>query len=459
MITLLTFWFTRTAPVTRRAYVATGVTLAVLKYAVDAALVWIGAGLVWTPADYVHSAPLALNWPLARADAWLLPVLLIWTLPFIWIGVTLTARRARDAGWSEWLCFLFFVPYLNYALMALLSLLPSAAVSAPVRADGAAPPAPSTAREGQVGDALVAGVVGVLIGLAMTWLSVVIVRAYGAAMFFGAPFAVGVSTAFVYNLRSPSTLSRTNGVVAGTLAICGLAFLVTGTEGAVCLLMALPIAIPIGLLGAFLGRVFALGPGRDARPSILGLVALPLWILLEPAGATGHILHEVRSSIEIAASPDVVWPRVIAFDPLPAATELVFRIGVAAPESAHIDGAGVGAVRYCVFSTGAFVEPITRWEPGHRLSFDVTSSPPPMREWSPYPDLHPPHLDGFLRSRRGEFRLVALDGGRTRLEGSTWYELEMGPEGYWQMFSDVIIHRIHMRVLAHIKHEAEQGGR
>ena len=149
----------------------------------------------------------------------------------------------------------------------------------------------------------------------------------------------------------------------------------------------------------------------------------------------------------------------MAFDPLPAPTELVFRLGVAAPERARIDGAGVGAVRYCVFSTGTFVEPITRWEPGRRLSFDVTASPPPMREWSPYGNLHPPHLDGFLRSRRGEFRLVALDGGRTRLEGSTWYEIEMGPEGYWQMLADDLIHRIHMRVLEHIKHEAEQGAR
>jgi hypothetical protein len=108
-----------------------------------------------------------------------------------------------------------------------------------------------------------------------------------------------------------------------------------------------------------------------------------------------------------------------------------------------------------VFSTGAFVEPITRWEPGRRLSFDVVESPAPMRELSPYRDLSPPHLHGYLRSRRGEFRFVDLGGGRTRLEGSTWYEIEMAPEGYWQIFSDALIHRIHLRVLQHIKAEVE----
>jgi hypothetical protein len=43
------------------------------------------------------------------------------------------------------------------------------------------------------------------------------------------------------------------------------------------------------------------------------------------------------------------------------------------------------------------------------------------------------------------------------IEGSTWYELSMAPEGYWQLFSDAIIHRIHRRVLDHIKREAEQA--
>src|SRR4029453_3322215 len=105
-----------------------------------------------------------------------------------------------------------------------------------------------------------------------------------------------------------------------------------------------------------------------------------------------------------------------------------FRAGVAYPIRARIDGAGPGAVRYCVFSTGSFVEPITHWKPAHRLAFDVVESPAPMRELSPYRDLSPRHLHGYLRSKRGEFRFVDLRDGRTRLEGSTWFEIDMAPE-------------------------------
>ena len=31
----------------------------------------------------------------------------------------------------------------------------------------------------------------------------------------------------------------------------------------------------------------------------------------------------------------------------------------------------------------------------------------------------------------------------------------MTPEAYWQIFSDALIHRIHQRVLDHIKQEVE----
>ena len=93
-------------------------------------------------------------------------------------------------------------------------------------------------------------------------------------------------------------------------------------------------------------------------------------------------------------------------------------------------GTGVGAVRSCEFSTGAFVEPITAWEPGRRLAFDVLSQPPAMREWSFYAAVHPPHLETLLRSRRGEFRLIQRPDGGTHLEGRTWYTLSAAPALY-----------------------------
>ena len=108
-------------------------------------------------------------------------------------------------------------------------------------------------------------------------------------------------------------------------------------------------------------------------------------------------------------------------------------------------------MRLCIFSTGPFVEPVSVWDEPRLLKFAVTSNPPPLKEWSPYTNVHPPHLENFLVSSGGQFQLVELPGGRTRLEGTTWYRHNLWPAAYWRIWSDFIIHRIHLRVLNHVK--------
>jgi hypothetical protein len=79
-----------------------------------------------------------------------------------------------------------------------------------------------------------------------------------------------------------------------------------------------------------------------------------------------------------------------------------------------------------------------------------------MRELSPYGAIDAPHLHGYLVSQRGQFELQPLSGGRTRLIGTTWYQHHLWPAQYWRLWSDAIIHRIHLRVLRHIKVLSEE---
>lgn len=141
----------------------------------------------------------------------------------------------------------------------------------------------------------------------------------------------------------------------------------------------------------------------------------------------------------------------------PPPDEFLFKAGIAYPIRARIEGSGPGAVRYCDFSTGSFVEPITVWEQSRRLAFSVREQPVPLREFSPYGDIEPAHLHGYFVSTKGEFRLIDLGNGRTRLKGTTWYYQKLRPGFYWNLWSDRIIHTIHGRVLKHIKKEAEKG--
>ena len=52
---------------------------------------------------------------------------------------------------------------------------------------------------------------------------------------------------------------------------------------------------------------------------------------------------------------------------------------------------------------------------------------------------------------------MAIPGGRTRLEGRTWYTFEMHPQAYWIFWSDLSSHKIHDRVLVHIKQLSESA--
>jgi hypothetical protein len=156
------------------------------------------------------------------------------------------------------------------------------------------------------------------------------------------------------------------------------------------------------------------------------------------------------------APPDKVWQKVVSFAEIPPPKEALFRAGIAYPIRSEITGHGPGAVRQCVFSTGPFVEPIIVWDEPRLLRFTVTANPTPLHELTPYGHIEPRHLHGYFESHQGQFLLTQLPGGRTRVEGTTWYSHSMWPETYWHWWSDYIIHRIHMRVLEHIRSEVEE---
>src|SRR6266511_41249 len=221
--------------------------------------------------------------------------------------------------------------------------------------------------------------------------------------------------------------------------------------------LALPITLGVGLLGAFVGYLSqSRGAARPGAQLVSAAVlVLPLLMGSEALQGREPPLRSVTSQIVVDAPPAVVWRHVVAVEPLPEKRELVFRLGIAYPTRAVIHGRGVGAVRRCRFSTGDFVEPITVWDPPRRLEFRVASQPPPMRELSPWGNIHPPHLDGFLLSTQGRFVLRRLPGSRTLLLGTSWYENRMWPQTYWAVWSDSLIHRIHLRVLRHVKAVSE----
>lgn len=440
-------------PLKRMPYFLTGIVLAFIKYLGDALVVFLGTKKLWTPLDYLNSVR-ALELTFVPHNHVLMTLgLILWLVPFVWIGFVYTGRRALDAGWSPWWAFGFFVPFANYALMAALSLWPSSSKYAVGTRDR------DQLESASWLDISLAILAGIGFAVAMVWIAVVWKGNYAFGLFIGAPVGMGAVSGYVLCRKADESARELFFLSLATNFVAGGMIVVVAFDGLICVAMAIPISVPLTFLGALVGREIATGGRAIRKPAASAMLLIPLLAFFEPAGLTGHDLHAVTSSIEINASPEAIWPHLIEFQPIAPPTELMFRAGVAFPVWTHTDGGGLGATRYCEFSTGSIVERITEWQPNHTLGFDVLSQPAPMVEISPYRNLDPPHLHGYVRSKHGEFRLVPLPGGRTRLEGTSSYEIHMAPETYWSLWVDSTVHAIHMRVFRHIKAEVESQNR
>ena len=436
--------------VDRRTYLATGIGLMVLKYVVDASFLFLAAHITWTPWDYLAPLLSVKAAKLTALPAWVPFTLIVWTLPFIWIGVSMMMRRAVDAGRSPALCAAFFFPFLNYLVMLWLAVLPSK----PVLPEEV--PYDHIEQGERYRSALIGAAGAIIVGLVAILISVFAVKSYGVTLFLGTPFIQGMVVGWAFNRESIKPNPQTSGVVILSVLLFGGAVMLFALEGVLCLAMAFPIAAVVALLGGVIGREIA-KRGGGSLGFATALFLIPTGSLIDRASTVAPT-YEVVTTVDVAAAPEMVWKHVVQFAEITEQPAWYFRGGIAYPVRATIAGTGVGAIRRCEFSTGAFVEPITTWDEPRRLAFDVIEQPPPLRELSIYRKVYAPHLNGYFSSSRGEFRLVPTASG-TRLEGHTWYSVAIYPQGYWRLMSEALLHRIHRRVLDQVKRETEAAAR
>jgi uncharacterized membrane protein YhaH (DUF805 family) len=397
---------------------------------------------------------------LSNTEAKFLATLLLFSIPFLWVGVAMTVQRLRDAGQPVWLVVLFFIPVINVLFFLALCALPPEARSAD--AEGAPWPGPhgldALIPHSALGSAVLAIFLTTALGLVFVALGTLVLGAYGWGLFVALPFCLGMFSVLLHSYHAPRDRWTCMNVALLPVGLLGVALIAIAMEGVICVLMAAPFALGLAVLGGALGYMIQAHHWRPKQtPAMLSMLILmiPASFGIEHAAALRPPEFEVRTAMEVNAPPEKVWDQVVAFTEIVPPKEMIFRAGIAYPIRAEISGHGVGAVRQCVFSTGPFVEPIEVWDEPRLLKFGVTANPAPLDELTPYGHIDAPHLHGYFVSEKGQFSLTALPGGRTRLEGTTWYRHTMWPAAYWHLWSDYIIHKIHFRVLEHIRAQAE----
>ena len=450
--------FSWNGKVDRGFYAIAGLVLFIVKWNTDRLLGGHFFSVSWMPYQYLLPG---IELPEAAHDQRdLFLVLAVTALPFIYVGVILTVKRLRSIGVPSFLAVMFFMPFINLLFFTVLSFLPAKREE---RHTSEIPPPPFLTRfvpRTRTANFFFAIWAAVLPCLLLLLVSVQVMSSYGWGVFVGIPFVLGMVSVLILGLYSRRTFLECMAVALSACALCGVCVFLFAIEGIICLVMAMFLAVPLAMLGGVVAYFIQSSYHASRVPPVLLLAILPL-MGFEKMESPKPVQFAVTSTVEIDAPVETVWQNVVSFSELPPVEDWIFKTGMAYPLRAEISGTGVGAVRHCVFSTGPFVEPITVWDEPHHLRFSVTQMPEPMQEWTFYQPVHPPHLDGYFQTTQGEFRLERLPDGRTRLHGTTWYKNDLWPAHYWKWWSDHLIHRIHLRVLKHVKQLAENdaGGK
>ena len=374
-----------------------------------------------------------------------IPLLLALAIP-----AAFSVARLRDAGQPTPFAALALIPVLNIIVLAGFALLPSREFRA-----GDRTPLDAWMPHGRFGSAVMGVAAGALIGAVAAGLAS-ITGGYGSWLFIGTPFAMGLAASWTaaYRLPAPVPLRICLSAALLSVGLCALMIVGIAIEGVICILMAMPLAIPLTVIGGFAGRALA------NRTSNRRLQWAPLFLMPAVFGLSQvhqPPLRSVHSAIVIHAPQSQVWKTVVDQPALPPPREWGFRAGVGYPIRIELPEARIGAVRRCQFSTGLVLERIDGLEPGRRLHFTIFQQGPLMRELSPY-NIQPRHLDaGYVRSVAGEFILTPLANGTTLLETTSWYSSTYAPAAYWAVLTEGIIHDIHGRVLQAIRITAESS--
>jgi len=267
---------------------------------------------------------------------------------------------------------------------------------------------------------------------------------------FLVPMAIGYLT--VRAVENPSRLFRLLGPWASCVLVVLTAWLV-GAEGAICIVMALPVMLAFSTIG---GLIAASRIGR--APAALPMLALLPYVVmpLEHGRSSPVKIVSTVTSIDIDAPPATVWPLVISVDsitPSERRTALFSVIGFPEPIAATLDHPGLGGVRTATFEHGiVFRESIVDWQPERRLRFTIAPDSIPATTLDPHVTIGGPYFDVLT----GTYDLAPV-GNRTRLTLTSEHRVSTRFNVYAGWWANRIMRSIQSNILNVLRDRAERG--
>lgn len=196
---------------------------------------------------------------------------------------------------------------------------------------------------------------------------------------FVLPFVLGVVT--LWCAADEQRRSWKYRIVAplGTSSVTFVCSLLTGWEGAICLIIGAMVFIPLASLGGVLAGMFLTRSKKTLHVSVVPILMITplLTAYTESFYTLSSTTTNAHTSIRIHASPADVWKQIIRVAPIHEPLDgWFYRIGFPKPISADLDVEGVGGVRHARFERDLeFIETVTEWEPQRAIGFRIAVDP------------------------------------------------------------------------------------
>lgn len=258
----------------------------------------------------------------------------------------------------------------------------------------------------------------------------------GYTFFILVPLCVG----YFLGLRPDFGIALIVSVMVGLAAF--FFFLVTSElEGMICIIILLPIFIPLIVLGIWLGYVIKTKLHKKDKSNILKISLYPLVVLLFSGGIEHFFGNRyddaiVESTIELPYDAAIVYDFIKRVDTLEGERSLLMMLGLPVPQKCVLEKEETGAKRICYFEEGTIEEEVTDIKRGEFIKMKVTDYKLPGFKW--------------LKFDEATYLFTQTDSA-TKLTRITTYRSKLKPRIYWEFWEKQAIKEQHEYVLNDLK--------
>jgi hypothetical protein len=286
-----------------------------------------------------------------------------------------------------------------------------------------------------------------------------IIKTYGlmtVSFMFIVPFVIGLITAYHQDtITSSRKIAMLTMPVFAIIGLVGISVL-SGQEGIICALMALPVFLFMVLIGGLIGiNVFK----RNRNKLYISVfVLLPFFVapLESHLGLPDKIFSE-HTNLVINANNKHVWNNITRVREITEDennNSLFQFMGFPRPIKAELDTVTVGGIRKAIFARGLFfTETVTQVEPLKTLAFDIKADPnsiPPTAL-----DEHVLVGGKYFDVLEGKYQIEKINENKVILHLTSHFKLSTRFNFYSGFWSKLIMKDIQENILEIIKCRSE----